>query len=605
MLMLTVLLILSVGLTRASDPETKAREIASSVPVTESDKLRKEGVKELSVVMSGVELVLRENIEKRLDIWQFHEKDIPSVSRMRFMHRKAPQQIDAALRPYGYYRAKITESRLSDLGTKWQAVYRIKVGDRVPVNKASVKVTGPGAEDPEFAGIVDFANQNIATGQPLDQGIYEVLKQQIQSAAAQMGYFDAEFLAQEIVVDLKAYQANVTLHFSTGDRYRIGEINITQNKDLLSEDLLNRYVQLQPQQEFNAREIQRVQSDLSNTSYFKNVTVRASADDAVDRVIPVNIELTHINPLQYVYGLGYGTDTGARVRFGVLGRRFNREGHHYAVQARVSEIGAGVGASYTIPAEDPRTDTYGLEFVYEEEDTELKNYRNIGVGGNYRFRDGLWFKTYGLNFQYEENLDAIKTSNLLIPSVEWVRTNPFEVEKRLNVYRGNFMKYELRGASDGILSDTTFLQAKASGKRIIGYENGTRLIGRASFGATRVSDYAKFPLSLRFYTGGDRTVRGYRYDEVAPVNADNEVQGGKYLAEASLEYEVPLTGPFSWAAFTDYGDAFDDRPDFRHGFGLGLRWRSPIGPIRVDVGRGLDNPGNGKWRLHLGLGPDL
>jgi len=587
-----------------SDPETRAREIAALAPPSEKKDLRKEEVKELSVVMSGVEKVLRSNIEKLLDIWQFHEKKIPSVARMRFMHRQAPEQIASALRPYGYYRATV-ESRLSDIGSKWQSVYRIKPGDRVAVKNASVKITGAGSEDQEFRELQLFAEQNIRAGQVLNQQLYDAIKQNIQSAAAHLGYFESEFLAQEILVDLESYSADVTLHFRTGERYKLGKLTMTQDVDWLSDELLAKFVELEELENYNASNIQKIQSDLSNTSYYRNVDVRASVDDAVDRVIPVSVDLTHMNPKQYVYGAGYGTDTGARVRLGITRRRVNSSGHHYTAQARVSEIGYGVGASYIIPTRDPRTDSYGLSFNVEEEDSDSKKFRSIGIGGNYRYRDGLWFKTYALDYQLEENIAADNLSTLLIPSLEWVRTSPAELEKRINVYRGNWFKLDLRGASDAILSDTSFIQARVSAKKIKSFDNGSRLIGRASAGTTKVSDYSKLPLSLRFYTGGDNTVRGYQYDAVAPVDANNKVQGGKHLAEASLEFEKPFRPNFSWAVFSDIGDAFDDKPDFRNSIGYGLRWRSPIGPVRLDVGRGLDSPSNGNWYLHLGLGPDL
>ena len=235
----------------ALDPATRAKEIAALAPVVEKKDLRKAEVKELDVVMRGVELVLRANIEKLLDMWQFHEKDIPSVSRMRFMHRQAPEQIASALRPYGYYRSTV-EASLHDLGTRWQAVYRIKPGDRVAVDEVSVKITGEGADDPEFKNLQVFAEQNIKRGLVLDQALYENLKRNIQSAAAKMGYFDAEFLVQEILVDLESYSANVTLHFSTGKRYTIGEITLRQDVKWLSEEMLAKYVDLEENQAYDA-----------------------------------------------------------------------------------------------------------------------------------------------------------------------------------------------------------------------------------------------------------------------------------------------------------------------------------------------------------------
>ena len=582
----------------ALDPATRAKEIAALAPQVEKKGLRKAEVKELDVVMRGVELILRANIEKLLDIWQFNEKDIPSVSRMRFMHRQAPEQIASALRPYGYYRSTV-EASLHDLGSRWQAVYRIVPGDRVAVDKASVKISGEGADEPEFKNLQAFAEENIKRGYVLDQELYENLKRSIQSAAAKLGYFDAEFPVQEILVDLESYSADVTLHFTTGKRYRIGDITLSQDVNWLSEEMLAKYVGLEKNQAYDASEIQRVQSDFSNTSYYKKVDVRASFEDAVDRVIPVSVDLTHDNPKEFVYGAGYGTDTRTRVRFGLTRRRVNKAGHHYDLQANLSEIGFGVGASYTIPTLDPRTDSYGLAFSVEEENGAARNYRGVGIGGNFQFRDEFWIKTYALDYELEENIDEAITSTLLVPSLEWVRTSPFELENRINVYRGSWLKFDLSGGSNEVLSDTSFLQAKVSGKRIRTYDNGNRLIGRASVGATGVSDFSQLPVSRRFFTGGDRTVRGYSFENIAPED------GGKFLTEMSLELEVPFRPNFSWAVFGDVGDAFDDDVDLRRGFGAGLRWRSPIGPVRIDVARGLDEPSGGNYHLHFGIGPDL
>jgi len=584
----------------ALDPATRAKEIAALAPQVEKKDLRKAEVKELDVVMRGVELILRANIEKLLDIWQFNEKDIPSVSRMRFMHRQAPEQIASALRPYGYYRSTV-EASLHDLGTRWQAVYRIKPGDRVSVDKASVKISGEGADEPEFRNLQVFAEQNIKRGQVLDQELYENLKRSIQSAAAKLGYFDAEFLAQEILVDLESYSADVTLHFSTGKRYKIGDITLSQDVKWLSDDLLAKYVELEKDQNYDAGEIQRVQSDFSNTSYYRNVQVRASFEDAVDRVIPVSVDLTHRNPKQFVYGVGYGTDTGARARFGLTRRRVNRGGHHYELQANRSEIGFGVGASYTIPTLDPRTDSYGLAFSVEEENGAARNYRGVGIGGNFQFRDDVWIKTYALDYEFEENIGDDTTSTLLVPSLEWIRTSPFELENRINVYRGSWLKLDLSGGSNDVLSDTSFIQAQVSGRRIRTFDNGNRVIGRASIGATGVSDFSQLPVSRRFFTGGDRTTRGYGFENISPGDDD----GGKFLTELSLELEVPFRPSFSWAIFGDLGDAFDDDLDLRRGIGAGLRWRSPIGPVRIDLARGLDEPSGGSYHLHFGIGPDL
>ncbi len=587
----------------AIDPFTRAKEIAALAPSTERTDLRKEEIKELSVVMSGVELVLRDNIEKLLDIWQFHEEDIPSVSRMRFMHRQAPDQIASALKAFGYYRSTV-EASLNDLGSKWQAVYRIKPGDRVPVKNASIKIIGPGADEPDFRNLMAFAAENIRREQLLDQQSYDALKSNIRTAAATMGYFDSEFTDQEILIDVEDYGADVTLHFTTGERYKIGEITVTQDRPWLSDEIIARYIDLQGNDFYDAGAIQKIQSDFSNTPYYRNVQVRASADDAVEKVIPVDVDLTHRNPKQYVYGVGFGTDTGARLRFGVTRRRVNSEGHHYEAQAILSEIGYGLGYSYIIPTRDPRTDSYGFNFNIEEEDTTERHFRNIGVGGFYSFRDENWLKTYSLDYEVEENVAEDQISTLFFPTAEWLWTSPVELVERLNVERGSSFEIMLRGASNSVLSDTSFIQAKLTAKTIFSYSNGNRFIARGSVGSTAVSDFALLPLSKRFYTGGDNTVRGYDFNVIAPEE-DNELVGGRHLVEASIEYEVPFRPSYSWAVFMDAGDAFDDEVVLRNSIGAGIRWRSPIGPIRFDAARGLDEPNNGVYEFHINIGPDL
>lgn len=595
-------------------------------------------VKNLSIVMRGLEIDHRKNVQGMLELWAFNEKRIPSVARLRFLHRQAPEQIKSALRPFGYYRAKV-EADLSDLGSQWQAVYRVTPGDRVklvsdpvialndvvvdcedfrykPYNRKSL-LPDIKVEDDQFNKHKDLvttfceaqAKADLRKGAPLDQQAYDALKQTLQTTASRLGYFDAQFSKHEIRIDIKAYTAAVTLEMDPGERYRIGEAKLSQDKEWISTDLLDRYVELQDQDYFDAGALQSLQSDLTNSEYYKQVDVKAAVQDAEGLEIPVQVELTHIKPREYVFGLGYGTDTGARTKLGITGRRVNTRGHQYLAEGRLSQIGYGLGAEYTVPTGDPRTDSYGISFQLESEEADKGESFAVGLGGNYQFRDGLWFKSYALDYTVDEFTPTgdLTTTNttLLVPSLEWTRTYPAELEKRINAINGTWLQLTLRGASDSLLSDTSFIQPRISAKWINSFESRHRLLIRASAATTWVKDFDKLPLSLRYYTGGDTSVRGYSFENIAPVDDENELQGGKHLLEASIEYEIPFKENFSWVAFSDYGDAFDSDPDFRHGIGIGLRWRSPIGPVRFDVARSLDAPGEGNVRLHLSLGPDL
>lgn len=549
------------------------------------------------------------NVQGTVDIWQLNGKVAPSLARLRFLHQLASEQIQSALAPFGHYRARV-DGRLSDLGQVWQAVYEIQPGPRIPLTLVDIK-TIPDTAARQNSAVEQFAKiaaeADIVQGESLNQQAYDSLKQAWQTLAARLGYFDAVFARSEIRIDLRAYEAQIFLHYELGERYRFGRVTFSDTGSWIGEDLLRGYNDISEGDLYDAATLQQLQSGLTASDYFANVAIRAAPDSAVDKVIPVDVTLTRKNPRRYVFGVGFGTDTGARVKWGLTGRRLNNRGHRIVSEAQVSEIGSGIAGEYSVPTGDPRTDHYRLRASFEREDSDSRNFNKTLLGGSYRFRDGLWFRTYSLDFQFEEfELEQrTPTTRLLIPGVEWTRTDPAELDKRINVTQGNWIRWRLRGGSASLLSDTTFIQGSVAAKWIETVRGDHRLILRGAMGATWARDFDKVPASLRFYTGGDRSVRGYNFEVIGPLGDDNEVAGGEHLLVGSVEYEVPVKPRWSVAAFIDSGEAFNDNLRLRTGVGMGVRWQSPIGPVRFDLGRSLDQPGRGNVRLHLSVGPDL
>ena len=121
-----------------------------------------------------------------------------------------------------------------------------------------------------------------------------------------------------------------------------------------------------------------------------------------------------------------------------------------------------------------------------------------------------------------------------------------------------------------------------------------------------MQDFSKLPPQLRFFAGGDRSIRGYAYQAIGPRNSYGLVVGGKRLLVGSATIEHYFTRDWGMAAFVDSGDAFNGT-DFhaRTGAGVGLRWRSPVGMVRVDVGVPINDPYYHGAQLHIVIGPDL
>ncbi|MDX1605292.1 MAG: BamA/TamA family outer membrane protein, partial [Candidatus Competibacterales bacterium] len=334
--------------------------------------------------------------------------------------------------------------------------------------------------------------------------------------------------------------------------------------------------------------------------------IDASPEDAVDRVIPVTVQLSMRKRSEYSAGLGYATDTGIRGRIGLQRRWVNRRGHKLELQLRASQITYGLAAAYTIPGNDPRTDAYLVRAKIDGEDSDRKESVTASLGLSRRFQRGFWTHLLSLDYQWEEFEASGDTDStaLLIPSI---RSTRIDTDDRLRVSQGSALTLELRGAAEPLLSDLSFTQARADVKWIHSLTPDHRLILRGQAGTTLIADedFPQLPTSLRFYAGGDSSVRGYALDSIGPRDAAGEVIGGRHLLVGSFEYEYRLFGDWSVAAFVDTGDAFDDgSPELRTGAGLGLRWQSPVGPVRLDLAHGFDDPGD-NIRLHFSLGPEL
>jgi translocation and assembly module TamA len=574
----------------------QAQETAAPLVATETSERGK-----LAVTVEGVDGPLRDNVLAHLELNRLAGQAAPDEARLRWLHGNAEREIQNALQPFGYYEPAI-ESSLDRIPGGWEARYRIQPGRPLRIATVDVRVLGEGAQDPAFQKLL--ANLPFAEGQILDQPKYEQLKQGLESLATERGYFDARFTERAIQVNLQDHEAAIHLHYDTGQRYRFG--NVTFKQDFLSPKLLNRYPRFKPGDPYDANDLLKLQSDLSGAPYFSQVQVNAPPDAATDTA-PVEVELEPNLKRKYSAGAGYGTDTGARGKLRVEQRWVNRQGHHYEAELQLSQIKSFLGVKYMIPGQDPTTDEYALTAGYIQQNYQQQDYEQGVIGASWQRQDGKWLKNFNLSYQYEQYSTGdqpTSSSLLLIPGLNWTW---IDADDRLYPTRGLLFGFELRGAATELLSDTTFAQGMLHLKGVYALNDASRILARGDLGATAIRDgIDKLPTSLRFFAGGDASVRGYAYNSIGPTDAEGVVVGGKNLLVASVEYEHRVWDGWSVAAFVDSGDAFDGAtPEMKTGVGLGLRWRSPVGPVRMDFASGLDRPPGDVFRFSFSIGPDL
>jgi translocation and assembly module TamA len=548
----------------------------------------------VQVKIEGIDGELRDNVKKYLTLELQKSFEALSDERIRKLHGRALTEIREALQPFGYYRPSVDGDLAFEDG-QWIAHYRIDKGPAIRVNRVDVQVRGAAERDRQFRRLL--AEFPLVPGMRLRHALYEQGKDALMQLATERGYFDAEYETSEIRIDLENYTAEVVIHFASGERYRFGELRF--NAPEFSHEFLRRYATFEPGEPYSFNQMLDLQSALTDSDYFSSVEVKTATDPENPQVVPVEVDAVARERSKYTMGFGYGTDTGLRATFGLERRRLNRYGHRWRTDLKVSEIGDSLTARYIVPLQHPQTDQFSIAAGREDQWLEDFASTKYLLSASISRLDNDWQKTMFLNYEYDEEFrigGERGSSRLVMPGINWTRIH---ADDRIYTTHGTRILLEVRGGSELLGSTASFLQGRVNLKFVRKLLDWGRVLVRGDGGYTKVLNFEELPPSVRFLTGGDFSVRGYQYNSLGPT------AGGTHLLVGSAEYEQLLTENWSAAVFYDVGNAMDDFAEpLAAGAGLGMRYRSPIGLIRVDLARRLDDKGDARL-VHISIGPDL
>jgi translocation and assembly module TamA len=554
----------------------------------------------VNVDVTGLDSVLESNVRLYLSIEQQKHHPLLNEGRLQRLHQKAIQEISSALQPFGYYRPLIDPLLEKNEDGSWRASYAVAPGPALEIGEFRFTISEAAAADPEFQQLIE--KQALQPGQVFSHLEYEGFKANLARLAEERGYFMAQFVEHRVEIDLNEYVARVYLSFDAGPRYRFGALSIQQ--EVLEAEFLARYLPFASGDYYSLDGLIELQQALNDTNYFQIVEVSPGQAPTGSTEVPIEVVLTPRKNNRYSLGVGYGTDTGARTKFGWERPRVNKKGHRFDSEIGISEIGHNLVANYRVPILNPRTDqlVYSISEVREELDDVDSERRTVGISLNRR--RGAWRETLALNYEQEDfELGNDKgDTTLLIPGVSWSRNwgNNF-----IFAIDGLRFDFGFRAADTGFGSDVDFTQVYSSLKFISSLNRDNRIIARGSIGSTATDDFAELPPSIRFFTGGSQTVRGYKYQSLGPEDDSGDVIGARRLLTGSLEFDHALSDTWGVAVFYDVGNAIEEfDEDLEHGAGFGIRWKSPIGPVRFDLASALSEDGE-PWRLHINIGPDL
>ena len=557
---------------------------------------------DVNVEVKGISGELLTNVLAYLSIEQ--QKFDPNLTELQLqrLHQRATEEITKALQPFGYYDPQIHGS-LQFRNDRWLARYDVEPGPPVHVTSIDIRIEGAGKDDPDFRAVA--ANFPLHRNEVLNQPLYEKGKQNLQRFASEHGYFDFKWLKSEIAVNPAAHTAAITLHIDSGPRYYFGNVDFKQ--DILRPSLMQRFVPFKTGDPYNTAQLLELQSALIDSNYFRNVEINPRRDLNQDYRIPIDVTLTPRDKHLYTVGVGYGTDTGARGKLGWENRRINDRGHRFNIEYNTSSILDSLTANYIIPIRNPRSDQFTITTKVSNDYLPSSKSENFLFGVSRSVdRGNNWLETLYLNYQTENYSIAGESGNsvLLLPGITMSKVS---ADNRIYPLRGIRLLVDVRGANPAVISNAQYLQVRGQAKFVHKLFGKGRILLRGDVGATRFGALRNLPPSERFFAGGDQSVRGYAYNSLGPRNAVGQVVGGEQLLVGSVEYEQRFTDKWSGAVFYDTGNAINNWQDaLKEGTGFGVRWRSPVGPIRFDLAWAVSEHIN-PWhpRLHINVGPDL
>lgn len=560
--------------------------LLSALPAHAGVKVQVDGI-------SGGEL---ENVEARLSLRQRAQAGALDESQVRRLHEQAEREIREALQPFGFYDPEIA-SELDGSGENWTARYRVQLGPPTRIARVEARFEGEGASlDALAAALERFPLRQDERAIHAD---YEAAKQRMSDAALANGFLDAQWKTAELRVEPEARQARATLILDTGPRYFFGEITLLQ--DGLRPGFIERYIGIVPGAPFDPRALLDLQFRLSDLGYFDSVEIDPQRDLAdTQRRVPVEIRTTPRARTRYDFGVGYGTDTGARLSVGTDWRRLNRRGHTLNTDFRLSEIKNTLGGTYRVPLGTAPDEYLGFTAATETERLDAGDTLKYVLGASLNRSPGDWQRRLYLEYTHEESEfgEDVATADLLTPGVAFTRSH---ADDPIYARRGWYLFADVHGAMNKLLSNTSFVQGRVLGRGVHALTPRWRLLARAEFGYSLVEEFGELPASQRFFAGGDQSVRGYKYQSIGPRDEDGNVIGGRYLSVFSAESEWRVWNHWGAALFVDSGGADDDPgPNLSTGAGVGLRYRAPIGSLQLDVAHPFDDP-DSRVRIHIGI----
>jgi translocation and assembly module TamA len=554
----------------------------------------------LNLKVNGLKPGLEEAVRSGLTLQQYRDRAVSEAQLRRLVSRGA-EEIVATLEAWGYYSGSVKSQVESNATGSFDVAYDVEPGEPTLVTESKVAVEGDAARVPRVASALEAFVPKV--GERFDHAQYEASKTAIEKALGDAGFLGAKLVTHRVEVHSAKRTAGIQLAWNGGPRYKFGPTTFSGGQ--FTPELLDRFMPWREGDDYSSKQLLDMQQRLVGGDYFSTVTVQPHPEKATDLKVPVDVALTPAKRNIYSAALYASTDRGAGVDFSVQRRWLNDKGHKGQAEFDVAQRLKAVELSYRIPMPGTRQRMLSFAGTYRDEETESSISQTEKLAANVAHKWSGYTSVYGLQLLSGDFEIGSEDGNSSLFFFEGALSRS-QSDQPAFARRGYSYTLSARFTPGEVLSDTRFASLDLDVKWLRALGTDSRLILRGEAGVMKVDDFDLLPPELRFFAGGDRSIRGFGYEEIGSRNEAGDVIGGDRLIEGTVELEHYWRRSFGAGIFVDAGDAFlGDDFALHVGAGVGLRWKSPVGVLRLDLAYPIESIDASGWQIHFNIGPDF
>uniref|UniRef100_UPI0038994675 autotransporter assembly complex protein TamA n=1 Tax=Paraburkholderia saeva TaxID=2777537 RepID=UPI0038994675 len=531
---------------------------------------------------------LRKLLEDHLDIARFAKREDVSDDQFQFLITATPQQVRDLTATQGYF-SPVVRTDVRTVEGKREVTVSVDPGPMTTISSIDLSFRGPVlTEDPAQANAARFAF-SLHKGDPFAQDAWDDAKNAALKALRSRRYLGAKIYHSEARVDPRTHDATLSVTFESGPTFTMGKLDVSGTRRY-PQQIVENVNPITVGDIYDEQRIIELQRQLQNTPYYASVAIDTDSDPAKPDETPVHVKVSEYPYNSIRGGVGYSTDNGPQIQGAYSYLDTFGRAYPFTIDGRIDQIQRYGQVQLAMP---PGKRGWVNSVLASYTNTDVSDTQIFSArAGVQRSRTSQFIDyTYSILYyqdRLEQNVGPSTTSNALLPAWSWTRRH---TDDPIFPRSGNLVHVEAGFAVKHVLTDQTFVRGYARGQQYVPVGKRDLVLFRAELGGVFTSGSSNgIPASLLFRAGGSNSVRGYSFQSIGN-NVGGSTLPTKYLVTASSEYQHWFNRDWGAAAFFDIGTATDTWAErvFYPGVGVGARWRSPVGPVNVDLAYGIRN----------------